>query len=62
MHLYRQSTSARCITALYHSANRWGESHKTAAPLMKARFLTSIVGDRAECCGDVPSKVDCTCV
>ena len=57
MHLYRQSTSARCITVKYHSPNRWGESHKTAAPLIKARFLTSIVGDRAERYGDVFSTV-----
>ena len=33
------------------------ESHKTATPLIKARFLTLIVGDRAECCGTVPSAV-----
>ena len=46
VHLYRQSTSAHCITVMYHSPNRWGESHKTAATLIKA-FLTSIVGDRA---------------
>ena len=36
----------RCI-----SPNRWGESCKTTATLIKARFLTSFVGDRDECCG-----------
>ena len=46
--------SACCKTVMYHSL---GESHKAAAPLIKARFLTSIVGDQAECYGDVPSTV-----
>ena len=53
--LYRQSTSALCITVMYHSPNRWGESHKTAVTLIKARFLTLIVGNQAERCDDVPS-------
>ena len=57
VHLYRQSTSARCITVMYHSPNRWGESHKTAVTLTKARFLTSIVGSQAERCDDVSSVV-----
>ena len=43
--------SAHCITALYYSPNRWGESYRTAAP------LKLIVGDQAECYGDVPSTV-----
>ena len=47
--------SARCITVMYHSPNRWRESHKTAVTLIKARFLTSIVGNQAERCDDVPS-------
>ena len=42
---------------MYHSPNRWGESHKTAATLIKARFLTLIVGDRAKHCSDIPSTV-----
>ena len=49
--------SARCITVMYRSPNRWGESHKAAVTLIKARFLTSIVGNQAECCDDVPSTV-----
>ena len=49
--------SARCITVMYHSANWWGESHRTAAPVIKARFLTSIVGDQAERCSDILSTV-----
>ena len=49
--------SARCITVMYHSPNRWGESHKTVVTLIKARFLTSIVGNQAKCCDDVPSAV-----
>ena len=49
--------SARCITVMYHSPNRWGESHKTAVMLIKARFLTSIVGNQAEHCDGVPSIV-----
>ena len=53
VHLYTQSTSAHCITAMYHSPNRWGESHKTAVTLIKARFLISIVGNQAERCDDV---------
>ena len=53
--LYRQSTSARCITVMYHSPNRWGESHKTAVTLIKARFQTSIAGNQS--CDDVPSTV-----
>ena len=42
VHLYRQSTSAHCINVMYHSPNRWGESHKTAANHIKARLQTSI--------------------
>ena len=57
VHLCRQSMSARCITVMYHSPNRWGESRKTAVTLIKARFLTSIVGNQAEHCDDVPSTV-----
>ena len=49
--------SARCITVMYHSPNRWGESHKTAVTLIKARFLTSIVGNQAGHCDDVPPAV-----
>ena len=45
--------SARCITVMYHSPNRWGESHKTAVTFIKARFLTSIVGNQARRCDDV---------
>ena len=55
--LYRQSTSARCITVMYHSPNRWEESHKTAVTLIKARFLTSIVGNQAGRCDDVHPAV-----
>ena len=57
MRLYRHSTSARCITVMYHSPNRWGESDKTAVTLIKARFLTSIVGNQAGRCDDVPPAV-----
>ena len=32
---------------MHHSPIRWGESHKTAVTLIKARFLTSIVGNQA---------------
>ena len=42
---------------MYHSPNRWGESHKTAVTLIKARFLTSIVGNQARRCDDVPPVV-----
>ena len=42
---------------MFHSPNRWGESHKTVAPLIKARYLTLIVGDRAKHCDDIPSTV-----
>ena len=55
--LYRQSMSARCITVMYHSPNMWGESHKTAVTLIKARFLSSIVGNQARRCDDVPPAV-----
>ena len=55
--LYGQSTSARCVTVMYHSPNRWGESHKTAVTLIKARFLTLIVGNQARHCDDVPPAV-----
>ena len=47
----------KCTLYMYHSSNRWRESHKTAATLIKARFLTSIVGDMAKRCGDIPSTV-----
>ena len=57
MHLYRPSKSARYITVTYHSPNRQGDSHRTAALLIKARFLTSIVGDRVERCSDAPYTV-----
>ena len=40
-----------------HSPNRWGEYHKTAVTLIKARFLTSIVGNQAKRSDDVPSTV-----
>ena len=49
--------SALCITVIYHPPNRWVVSYTTAVPLIKARFLTLIVGDRAKRCGDVPSTV-----
>ena len=39
------------------SPNGWGESRRTAAPLIMIRFLTSTVGDQAKYCGDVPSTV-----
>ena len=42
---------------MYHSPNRWGEFHKTAVTLIKARFLTSIVGNQAGRCDDVPPAV-----
>ena len=42
---------------MYYSPNRLGESHKTAVTLIKARFLTSIVGNQVECCDDAPSTV-----
>ena len=45
------------LSIMYHSPNRWGESHKTAVTLIKARFLTSIVGNQAERFDDVPSTV-----
>ena len=49
--------SAHCITVMYHSRNSWRESHKTAVTLIKARFLTSIVGNQAGRCDDVPPAV-----
>ena len=49
--------SARCITVMYHSPNRWGGSHKTAVTLIKARFLTSTVGNQARRYDDVPPAV-----
>ena len=42
---------------MYHSPNRWGESHKTVVTLIKARFLTSIEGNQAGRCDDVPLAV-----
>ena len=42
---------------MYHSPNRWGESHKTAVTLIKARFLTSTVGNQAGCRDDIPPAV-----
>ena len=49
--------SASCITVMYYSPNRWGEPHKAGVTFIKARFLTSIVGNQAERCDDVPSTV-----
>ena len=49
--------SARYITVMYHSPNRWGESHKTVVTLIKAKFLTLIVGNQARRCDDVPPAV-----
>ena len=49
--------SARCITVMYRSPNRWGESHKSAVTLIKVRFLTSIVGNQAKHSDGVPSTV-----
>ena len=57
LYSYTTATSARPITVMYHSPNRWGESHKTAVTLIKARFLTSIVGNQAGHCDDVPPVV-----
>ena len=49
--------SARCITVMYHSPNRWVKFQKTAVTLIKAKFLTSIVGNQAGRCDDVPPAV-----